>query len=141
MGKVVIQEPHEYSFKANYQIRISDINYGNHLSNDKILTMAQEVRMMWLSSLGFSELDFFGVSLIQGDSAAIYKSEGFYANEIEIQIGVMDLSNSSFDIVYKMYNKTTKKDLALVKTRMVCFDYKIRKVKVIPDVFRNLSGL
>jgi acyl-CoA thioester hydrolase len=137
VARTKINEPESYIYSAGYTIRISDLNYGNHLSNDKVLAIAQEVRMMWLTGMQKSELDFFGVSLIQGDAAIIYLSEGFYADEIDIELGVMDVSSSSFDLVYKMYNVSTNKDLALVKTRMVCYDYNQRKVQPLPEDFKR----
>ena len=136
MGRVKISEPERYIFSALYSIRVTDLNYGNHLANEQVLVIAQEVRMSWLRTREMSELDFFGVSLIQGDAELVYQSEGFYADEIRIEMGVDDLSNSSFDFVYKMTNLTTGKPLALVKTRMVCFDYSNRKVQPIPEAFR-----
>jgi acyl-CoA thioester hydrolase len=138
VARTKINEPESYIYSAGYTIRISDLNYGNHLSNDKVLAIAQEVRMMWLTGMQKSELDFFGVSLIQGDAALTYLSEGFYADEIDIELGVMDVSSSSFDLVYKMYNVSTNKDLALVKTRMVCFDYNQRRVQRLPDDFKRI---
>ena len=57
---------------------------------------------------------------------------------VELEIGVDDFSNSSYDLIYKMTNETTGKPLAMVKTRMVCFDYSDRKVQNVPSDFINL---
>ncbi|MFT7592613.1 MAG: acyl-CoA thioesterase FadM, partial [bacterium] len=38
----------------------------------------------------------------------------------------------------KMTNETTGKPLAMVKTRMVCFDYSDRKVQNVPSDFISL---
>lgn len=138
MARVKISEPDKYLFDFQLRVRVTDLNYGNHLANDKILSYAQEARIRFLEHHNASELDFFGVSLIQGDAEILYQSEGFLGNEIEISIGASDVSNSSFDFIYKMTNKSTNKALALVKTRMVCFDYDDRKVKSVPESFRQM---
>ncbi len=140
MPRIKIAPPKEWLFTFNLTVRVTDLNYGNHLANEKVLAFAQEARVKFLESKSASELDFFGTSLIQGDAAIVYQSEGFLSNEIEVKLGVSDVSNSSFDFVYKMNNRTTEKPLAMVKTRMVCFDYETRKVQPTPEAFKELVG-
>ena len=69
------------------------------------------------------------------DSAIIYQSEGFLNNQLEIKIGVCDVSRVGFDLVYQFYNRTTEKNLALIKTGMVCFNYNTSKVEALPAAF------
>jgi acyl-CoA thioester hydrolase len=138
MPRVKIIEPSKYVHQFTISVRVTDLNYGNHLANERVLTYAQEARVDFLSSCGKSELDFWGTSLIQGDAAVFYQNEGFLANVISIDLGFDDVTSSSFDIVYKMTNVSTGKPLALVKTRMVCFDYDHRKVTSVPTDFKSL---
>lgn len=139
MARIRISDPEKYLFTCKLTVRVADLNYGNHLANDRILSFAQEARVLFLKSKGYSELDFFGTSLIQGDAAISYLSEGFLGDEIQIDLAISDLSQSSFDFVYAMKNLTTGKKLALAKTRMVCFDYNTRKVTKLPVSFTLLA--
>lgn len=139
MARIRISEPEKYVFTCKLSVRVADLNYGNHLANDKILAFAQEARILFLRSMNYSELDFFGTSLIQGDAAISYLSEGFLGDEIQIDLAITDLSQSSFDFVYAMKNLTTDKKLALAKTRMVCFDYNTSKVTKLPESFVSLA--
>lgn len=138
MPRIKIETPESYAFETNLEVRVTDLNYGNHLGNDKVLSYMQEARVQFFRSYNMSELDFWGTSLIQGDAAISYKSEGFLNDSIKIEIAVNDISNSSFDLVYTLTNKTTDKLLALAKTRMVCFDYDNRKVTSVPETFKTL---
>lgn len=138
MARVKLETPDKFIFSTRIKVRIDDINYGGHLSNDKVLSIVHEARLRFLNSLGFSELDLAGVSIIMADVAAIYKSEGFQGDELEIEIAVKDFTTMGFDIFYKILNLTTGKDLALVKTGIVCFDYKARKVQKVPKAFLKL---
>ncbi|MFT5724991.1 MAG: acyl-CoA thioester hydrolase [Bacteroidia bacterium] len=138
MPRVKIIEPSKYIHKTHIKVRVTDLNYGNHLANESVLAYAHQARIAFLSEHGKSELDFWGTSLIQGDAAITYQSEGFLSNNISIELGLDDVSNSSFDFVYKMVNETTGKGLALVKTRMVCFNYDDRKVTPVPEGFKSL---
>ena len=40
-------------FNTTIEVTIGDINYGNHMGNDRFLTLMQEARLRWLQSLGF----------------------------------------------------------------------------------------
>lgn len=137
MPRTKISVPSTFHFSTQLTVRVGDLNYGNHLGNDRILTYLQEARVRMLAAQGMSELNIGdNTSLIQGDAEIIYKSEGFLGDQIEIELAVNDISGSSFDIVYQLTNTTTGKLLAIGKTRMVCFDYNTRKVQVVPASFK-----
>jgi acyl-CoA thioesterase FadM len=141
MPKVQIQTPESYQHTSIIKVRVTDLNYGNHLANDKIQTYLQEARIDFLAEHGLSELNVgSNTSLIQGDAAIVFKSEGFLHNEIEVKIAIDDISNSSFDFVYQLTNLSTNKLLALAKTRMVCFDYEVRKVRPVTDELLKIAN-
>lgn len=137
MSRIQLDLPEKVDYTTDITLAISDMNYGNHLSNDKVLTLAHEARIRFLEHFGWSEFDIEGSSIIMADAAVVYKSEGFRGNKIEIQVAVDDIGNSGFDLYYRMVNLTTGKDLAHVKTGILCFDYETRKVRRLPDVFAN----
>lgn len=138
MARVKIDLPKEFPFSTIIHLRVSDLNYGGHLGNDAFLSLMHEARIRFLENLGLSEMDIGGTSMIMGDAAIEYKSEGFHGDEIEIKVGAGDFTRAGFDFYYKMINKTKGKDLAYAKTGMVCFDYKERKVKPVPEGFREM---
>lgn len=131
--RVKIQEPAKYSFKTQLIVRVSDLNYANHLSNDKILTYVHQARVEFFESLGFSEIDFAGVGTIMADAAIVFKSEGYLNDSLIIEVGVADVGHSSFDLIYKISKEDKRNLLALVKTAIVCFDYSNKKVCPIPN--------
>ena len=124
------------------QVRITDMNYGNHLGNDRLLAYLQEARVQWLTSLGLSELDAHGVGFLQVDAAIQYKAEGFYDDHIIIQVGTADWTTKSWDFVYRLILPDQEnRILALAKTGMVAFDYATRKVVHVPGRLReDLDG-
>ncbi|MGB0431449.1 MAG: acyl-CoA thioesterase [Bacteroidia bacterium] len=142
MPKVQIETPDFYSHRFYINVRVTDLNYGNHLANDKVQAYLQEARIDFLATQNLSELNVgSNTSLIQGDAAIQFKSEGFLGNKIEIQIAINDITNSSFDFVYQLFNCTTNKMLALAKTRMVCFDYESRKVKAVTSQLQKMANI
>ena len=138
MPRIKIELPEKFSFKTEIPVRISDINYGGHLGNDAILTIMHEARMQFLKSINCTELDLFGVSVIQADTAIVYKSEGFYGDILVCEVTPGDFSRAGFDLYYRFTNKTTGKEIAHAKTGMMCFDYDERKVVSVPQEFVKL---
>ena len=137
MSRVKFSLPDNLPFSTKVRIRISDINYGGHLSNDRILTLAHDARIEFLKHYRFSEFDIGGTSMIMADAAIVFKSEGFHGDEVEVKMAASDFTRAGFNLYYKLVNLTTGTDLAYVKTGMVAFDYDTRKVMPVPDVFRQ----
>jgi acyl-CoA thioesterase FadM len=129
--------PERYAFSTLIPVRIYDVNYGNHLGNDAIVSIMQEARLQFLKSIGCSELDLFGASLIQADTAVVYKSEGFYGDVLTVEVQPAEFSRAGFDLYYRIRNQNDK-PVAHAKTGMVCFDYNARKIVPVPERFSSL---
>ena len=138
MQSVKIQFPEVFSFSTEITVRITDINYGGHVGNDAILGIIHEARLQFLQHLGYqSELDVAGTSLIMADSAIVYKGESFYGDIIKAEIAADDISKYGFDLVYRLSNLQTGKEIAHAKTGMVCFNYQTRKIAALPAALRE----
>lgn len=126
--------PHRYLFSTQIPVRITDLNYGNHLGNDALLSIIHEARVRFLSTYGYSEANIEGVGIMMADVVIIYKSQGFYGDSLTIQIGIEDLSRKSCDFYYLMTNQN-EKVVALCKTAIVFYDYQLQKPAAIPSAF------
>ncbi len=143
MNRVKLKFPKEKSlFQAIIPIRITDLNYGNHLGNDQLLSILHEARVQLLQFYGFSETEIFGVSLIMADVMIAYKNEGFYGDVLKIDLYIEDITTRSFDILYKVHCNRKEKPIMIAeaKTGMVCFDYNDRKIQEIPRAFLEKIG-
>jgi acyl-CoA thioester hydrolase len=141
MTRVEINLPEKFIYTTEITLRISDINYNDHLGNDTMLSLAQEARLRFLSKYGFTELNIAGAGIIMVDAAVRYKAEGFYGDVLTIEVGVKDLTKTGCDIVYRLTNKQTEKVIALVKTGIVFFDYNNRKIVPMPEEFLTIAKL
>ena len=43
--KIKFKVPSKYHFETKLKIRVSDLNYGGHLGNDSVLSLAHESRV------------------------------------------------------------------------------------------------
>lgn len=131
MGRVKIKFPNENPlFETTIKVRVGDINYGGHVGNDAILSIIHEARVRFLSHYHFTELDMGGHGVIMADVMIAYKAEGFYGDVLAITIYVDEITDRTFDLLYKIQKEENGRqvDVANGKTGMICFDYDQRKI-------------
>ena len=140
MARVKLLIPENKIAVLTIPVRITDINYGNHVGNDAFVSIIHESRMQQLQQFGYTELNIEGAGLILADLAVEFKSEAFYGDIIEIIISVGEISKVSFELFYQLSvnRKNTHIVLAFAKTGMVCYDYTIKKVVAIPEKLKEI---
>jgi len=138
MPRVQIQALAKYDFRVEIVVRTTDLNYGGHLGNDRLLTLVHEARVAFLKSRGWSELDCEGTSLIMGDVAIIYKGEAFAGDILVFKLAAGEPSRCGFRIFHSVTRKSDAAKIALVETGMTCFDYQNRKIAPLPDAVQNI---
>ena len=138
MARVQLELPDNFDFTTEVPLRIGDINYGGHLGHDSVLSLTHDARVQFLRKYGFSEKDVFGIGLIISDAAIVYKSEAFYGEIMIIEIAISEFNKYGFDLIYRISEKNSKREVARVKTGMVFFDYKKRKIAGVPPKFKKL---
>ncbi|MGA9539404.1 MAG: thioesterase family protein [Desulfobacterales bacterium] len=135
MARIELNLPDNFSFSTDVRVRISDINYGNHLGNDALLSLVHEARLQFLQSRGFSELDIDGCGLILTDAVIVYKSQGFHGDLLTILAAVDDFNKYGCDFFFKVIQKNSGKEVARAKTGIVFFDYNRQKMVPVPSAF------
>lgn len=140
MARIKLSAPPNILFEATVPVRITDINYGNHVGNNSFVSIVHEARVLWLKKNGYTELDIEGIGLIMADLAIEFKNEGLYGDEIKIQISVGEVSKVSFELYYSLFTERNEKRIALAvaKTGMVCYDYTAKKVAGLPEKIRHI---
>ncbi len=136
MPRIKLNMPHHFQYETHMQVRITDLNYGNHLANNALPGYIHEARVRFLNHLGYSEVDVEGVGIIMGDAAIIYKTQAYYKDTLRIEVTVSDLSRKSCDFYYRITNQD-RKIIALAKTAIVFFDYRQNKPASIPEQFKR----
>jgi len=138
MPRVKLQPLNEYPFSTDIKVRISDLNYGGHLGHVHLLFLIHEARILFLEKFGFSEFNCGGVALIQADTAIAYQGEAFLGDILKIEVAAGEPTRKGFRLFFKVTNKKDNKNIALVETGLVCFDYNERKAVPLPDSVRAI---
>ena len=136
MARIKLPLPQRIDYETNLSLRVYDLNYGNHMGNDNVLSLVHEARIRFLHSLGLNEKDFYGNGLLMADSAVVYKKEAFYGEILNIRISVSEFHSYGFDLIYLITSQKNSIEIARVKTGLVCYDYIKKTLVKLPNKFR-----
>ena len=124
-----------YPFTTTIPVRITDINYGNHLGHIETIGIFHHARVLFLKENGFDEMNIDGFGLILLDSQYSFKSETKFNTNLCIQVGIGEFSRLKFNIIYQALNQETGNIIAEGREELVFFDYEKRKVSRISEAF------
>jgi len=135
-----INIPTPVCFSAERKVTTADINYGGHVGNERFLLFAQETRIAFLNTLGFSEISFGAYGLILAEAHIEYVNELFNEEDLTIDLSITAPTRVAFECYYQIKTTRAGKEIkaAVIRTNMICFDYKERKVKSIPEDIKQL---
>ena len=139
MARLKIELPQNSLATFNIPIRITDINYGNHAGNNAIVEIIHEARMQFLKQHGFTELDAGGTALTMSELLVEFKGESFYGDILEVCVYAGEISRKSFELFYRLTSlRSQNVVIAHAKTGMVCFNYALKKIDLLPKNLRDI---
>lgn len=135
MPRIKIELPEKFIFSTEIPIYIGHINYGHHLDNALMLSLVSEARVRFFKSLGYTELDVEGVGIVVADVAAQYRSEAFHGETMRVEMAADDFNKYGCDLVWRMADLATGREVARGKHGILFFDYSARKATSAPAAF------
>ena len=120
-----------------YTIKQEDLNYGNHVGNERALLFFQWARESFLRQNNLSETNIGdGSGFIQVEATVQYKKQLFLDQKIEVRITKIEIKGLKIIFEYEIY---TGKELAITGTATVlAYNYEEQKIKKIPANFKEL---
>lgn len=135
MPRIKIDLPDRFIFSTEMPIYIGHINYGHHLDNALMLALVSEARVRFFKSLGYTELDVEGVGIVVADVAAQYRAEAFHGETMVVDMAADDFNKYGCDLVWRMSDKASGREIARGKHGILFFDYGARKATSAPPAF------
>jgi acyl-CoA thioesterase FadM len=127
----------QYYYTTLLTVRVTDINAGNHLGNDSMISMISEARARFLFEFGVAETERDGTGIIVTDLATTYRAEAHARDQLLFEVGVMDFNKYGGDIIFHITRPSDKKLIAMAKQGFVFYNYKTSEVVVMPEDFRG----
>lgn len=135
MLTVKISAIHNAIFTTDIDVRVENINYGNHLGNDALVSLLHESRVRFLKKYNYSEFDIEGSGILVTGLTVNYLSEAFHGDVLKIAIALGEVSATSVELIYQIQKQGAAKDVARAATTITFFNYQERKVAKVPPAF------
>jgi acyl-CoA thioesterase FadM len=126
----------QFVYSTQMSVRVTDINHGNHLSNDSMISMISEARARFLYEYGVRESESDGSGIIVTDLATTYRAEAHARDLLVFEVGVMDFNKYGGDIIFRITRPADGTLVAMAKYGFVFFNYRLKEVVPMPDDFR-----
>lgn len=137
MARLQLNFPEDqWYYSTPLTVRVTDINAGNHLGNDSMISMISEARARFLFEFGVSETERDGNGIIVTDLATTYRAEAHARDQLLFEVGVMDFNKYGGDIIFRITRPQDRTLIAMAKSGFVFFNYKTSQVVAMPDEFR-----
>ena len=120
------------------QVKITDINYGNHMGNDKALLFFQDARIQFLRLFGYDEHSIGSNSgIIIGEAHVYFKKEVFLYDVLSATVSIEDIKQKSFVMKYSFQRKNDAVCVFEGSTLIYAFDYLTRRACLLPEAFKK----
>jgi 4-hydroxybenzoyl-CoA thioesterase len=137
MARLQIEVPDPLPFPTAITLYQSHMNWAGHLDNAQLLAVVSEARLRWFKSFGYTEDDVEGRGVIVADAALQYLSEAFHGEVMEVGLGAADFNKYGCDVLWRMRDQASGREVARGKTGIVFYDYEARRIATVPEGFRR----
>ncbi|MDI9357520.1 MAG: thioesterase family protein [Phycisphaerales bacterium] len=136
MPRTTINLPEQFPFSTVYTVLVTDLNYGNHVGNDRYLGIIHEARCRYYHWLGYEESNFggTGIVLFVASVSIEYKKELKYPDIVSISAISVNHREHSFDMKYLIEKEEDGKKVivARVEQSLVSVDKATKKITQLP---------
>lgn len=140
MPRVKLELPVEWPFQTELDVRIRDINYGQHLGNDAVLALLHEARLRFLAAYGFSEKDAGGAAMIMLDATIVYTAQAFHGDRLRAEVAAGEFGGSGGALFYRLIRISDGQEIARARTGLAFFNYTTNRLVRMPEAFRASLG-
>lgn len=137
MARIFIELPESFSFSTDIPLYYQHINLAGHLDNAMLLGIVGEARMRFFASIGYQSGNIEGLRAFVGDIAVQYLSEAFHGEVMVVEMAACEFNKYGFDMVFRVSDKASGREVARGKTGMVFYDVQAKKAALVPESFRN----
>lgn len=141
MGNKLITSVEKYLFIEKYRVRVSDVNYGNHLDFSALVRMLGDVRGIFLKRNGYHDMDIGGVGVITTNLNVNYRKEAFFDDELIIGLNFNKISKLRVNLIFEVLDRKSKLEVAQATMGLAFYDYHKKKPVPIPIEFIEISNL
>ena len=137
MARLRLDPCDHYPFATEFTVRAGDVNIARHLGHDQLIALLNEARVRFFAHCGIDGMDVAGRMLFVADLAAVYLSEAGHGDRLQVEVATRDWNRYGCDIVFRVTQKDSGREVARAKTGMVAVDPGSHRPAPVPDSLRE----
>lgn len=121
-------------------IRFNDLDSYGIVNNAVYLTYFEEGRKLWFQDHVGEKWDWEREGILLARHEVDYLLPLTLVDEAEIELGVSNVGNKSFQVTYLIHKRNGDKwvECTRGKSTVVCYDYENRKTMQVPEAWRRI---
>jgi acyl-CoA thioester hydrolase len=129
----------DFHFTYPIEVRYVDLDPQGHVNNAHFLTYFEQARVNYLIHLGLflKDQSFLEIGIMLADAHVIFLAPVLLGMDVQVGVRVARLGNKSMTMEYRMFEVTSRMELATGSTVLVTFNYRNQQTIPIPDVWRE----
>ncbi len=132
MAKIKLTFPGNVVFSQSIDITCKEINAAGHLANEAIFAYTDQARDAFLKSKKINGYKHNDIGLIIVNNTAVYLNQAYENDCINIEIAIGEKTLKSVELFFRLISQKRNREVALVQTTFLCYDYNNKHVIKIP---------
>jgi acyl-CoA thioester hydrolase len=116
------------------EIRLIDCDVFGHVNNAVYLTYFEEARIYYFKELLGLEWNWKENGFIIKKNEIEYLYPIFHANKIEIEVRLLSIGNTSFELFYSIKDKRNGNILTMGKSVIIYYNHTIKETKILDSI-------
>lgn len=125
-------------FYIDQEVRVTDLNYGQHLGVTQLHGMSHNARCACLRDIGLTESDIGGVGIIVSESNIKLAKESYLGDMLRFIVDFEIISRTQLKCVVSVINRNSNENVASIEDKIICFDYSRKRPSSIPEGFKTI---
>ncbi|WP_136249268.1 acyl-CoA thioesterase [Halomonas borealis] len=118
-------------------VRITDMNYGQHLGHDAVVSMMHEARVQALASLSLSEGDMGGYACVAADLAVQYQAETHWPEALMVDTAIPAPGRRVIAVYHRIRRVADERAVATARINLMLLDPATGRPAAVPAVVRE----
>lgn len=131
-----IELPENYIFSNKLDVRVDDVNNGNHLDFSRLVAMLGNTRSLFFKENNYPELSKNNIGITTRNLRVSYMKEALFGDSLIFSMGITRMKGATVVLSCRVQvNNVNPVDIAHGEITLVFIDYGSQRPRPVPEDF------
>lgn len=128
----------EFKFYHPIEVRYGDLDPQGHVNNAAYMTYLEQSRIQYFQHLGlWAGGSFMDLGIILAEAKITYRAPVYFGQAVRVGARVTYIGNKSLEMIHRLEDSQSGKELAHASSVLVTFDYRTGKTIPVPEAWKQ----